>query len=157
MDKYEKVRLALTSYLSSFTQLVNLSVLANKKDFTCQIGEWFVAEQYGGTRAESGIQKSWDLKVGDKYIQVKAHAKAQKTTARFSAVKYDESAQIDELITVVFTPDYKLKEFYQTPWKEALKLIKKEKHGDVIYWDHQRNYKIEFGNLPNGELTKLFT
>lgn len=157
MDKYEQVRSALTSYISSFNQLMNLSVLANKKDFTCQIGEWFVAEQYGGTRAESGKQKNWDLKVGEKYVQVKAHAKAQTTTARFSAVKHVESAQIDELITVIFTPDYKLKEFYKIPWKDALKLIKKEKYGDVIYWDHQRNYKIKFNDLPNRELTKLFT
>lgn len=47
MDKNEKVRSGLTFYSNSFNQLTTLSVFTTKKGFTSQIGEWFVAEQFG--------------------------------------------------------------------------------------------------------------
>ena len=156
MTDYKEIKKALDNYLNSLTQLTKLGVTMNKKDFTSQIGEWLVAELYDGKRAESGIQKDWDIKIGDKYIQVKTHSKAATTTARWSPVKYDENAQIDEIITIVFTPDYKIKEFYKTPWTEALKLIKRQKHRDVLNWDDQRKFLIKVEDLPNPNLVALF-
>lgn len=154
--EYNEIKKALDNYVDSLTQLQKLDVVKNKKDFTSQIGEWFVAEIYGGTRAVSGIQKHWDIKIGEKHLQVKTHSKALTTAARWSPVKYDETAQIDEIITVVFTPDYKLKEFYKTPWREALKLINRQKHRDVLRWDAQKKYKIKLDDLPKQNLVSLF-
>jgi len=152
MTDYTKIQKALNDYLTSFKLLQDLGVTTNKKDFTSQIGEWFVSELFDGQRATSGVQKDWDLKIGDKFIQVKTHSKAPTTTARWTAIKYDEKANIDELITVIFSADYKLREFYRTPWKEALKIIKRKKNRDVIYWDDQKEFQIKTDDLPKQNL-----
>lgn len=156
MIEYHNIKKALNNYLTSLKELDRLGVTTNKKDFTSQIGEWFVSELFGGQRADSGIQQYWDIKLNDKYIQVKTHSKASTNTARWSIVKYDKNAIIDELVTVVFTPDYKLKEFYKTPWKEALKLIRRQKKRDVIYWDDQNQFSISINDLPKQKLVSLF-
>ena len=61
-------------------------VLLNKKDFTCQIGEWLAETISDGKRATNGIQKGWDVEIKGKFIQVKAHAKKQGNNNRWSAV-----------------------------------------------------------------------
>jgi hypothetical protein len=156
MADYSQIGQVLKMHLTSLRDLERLGVTTNKKDFTSQIGEWFVSELYDGQRATSGIQKDWDIMVGEKYIQVKTHSKAATTTARWTAVKYNEEAKIDEIITVVFTPDYKLREFYKTPWTEALKLIRRQKDRDVLNWDDQIRFKISIEKLPKQDLVSLF-
>lgn len=156
MDSFTGVEVALKAMLKAMADLRDLNVLTNQKDFTCQLGEWLVSMIYDGQRATNGIQKHWDIKIGDKYVQVKAHAKAETTTARWSAIKHDLEAQIDELIIVVFTQNYKLKGFYKIPWQVALTRIKKEKNRDVIYWNHQRDFEIKISDLPKQDLVSLF-
>lgn len=156
MTDYNQIGQVLKKHLASLRELENLGVTKNKKDFTSQIGEWFVSELYGGQRAKSGIQKDWDIQLNNKYIQVKTHSKAATTTARWTAIKHNKEAKIDELITVIFTPDYKLKEFYRTPWTEALKLIRRQKNRDVISWDDQNKFKISIDSLPKQDLVSLF-
>lgn len=156
MKDYTQIENAFCQYFSALKKLQELGVSPNKKDFTSQIGEWLVMEIYNGERAKSGIQKDWDLKIDNKFVQVKTHSKANTTSARWTSIKYGEKAEIDELITVIFTSDYKLKEFYMTPWVEAFKLIRRQKHDDVIYWDDQKAFRIEIDNLPNQPLISLF-
>ena len=156
MKNYTKIKTSLEKHLSSLKELNELNVVTNKKDFTSQIGEWLVAELYNGKRATSGIQKDWDIETEFGYIQVKSHSKSITTSARWSPIKYNINAQINELIIVVFTPDYKLKEFYKVPWKMALSLIKRQKHRDVINWDHLTDYRIEINQIPKQELVELF-
>src|SRR5688572_4739167 len=107
---------ALKAFLEAMKTLRDEGILINKKDFTCQVGEWLVEMLYGGKRTRSGIQKGWDIDVEGKHIQVKAHSKAETNPAKFSAVNKDSTERIDELIIVVFTFDYKLKAFYKVPW-----------------------------------------
>lgn len=154
--KYNEIGIHLTIYFKTLAELKRLGVATNKKDFTCQLGEWLVSELVGGQRAASGIQKGWDVKAGDKYIQVKTHSKAPTTGARWTEIKHYHDLAIDELITVVFTSDYKLRELYRTPWDEALKLIVEQKHKNVIYWDHQSRYKIDIDKISNRALIDLF-
>ena len=134
-------------------------ILTNQKDFTCQIGEWLVAELFNGVRAKSGIQPGWDVKVGERKIQVKAHAKALTNSAKYSELTFEIPPEIDELVVVVFTPDYKLKNFYLTPWKEALKILKpigERKY--KITWTSLRNnnFEIKASNLPKQDIVELF-
>lgn len=156
MNDYTEIQKALNYYLTALKLLKDLGVMTNKKDFTSQIGEWFVSELFDGDRATSGVQKDWDLKIGDKFIQVKTHSKAPSTSARWTAIKYDEKANIDELIIVIFSADYKLKEFYKAPWNEALKIIKRQKKRDVIYWADLKKFQIRTIDLPNQNLVSLF-
>jgi len=150
---------ALDSFFKAMKTLRDEEILINKKDFTCQIGEWLVEMLYDGKRATSGIQKGWDIDVKGKHIQVKAHAKAETNPAKFSAVDKDSIERIDELIIVGFTFDYKLKAFYKVPWKDALPHIKlrgKKNPRNEINWSAIKNFKIEKENLPRQEIISLF-
>lgn len=131
--------------------------MTNKKDFTSQIGEWLVQEIYSGKRAESGIQKYWDIESNLGKIQVKSHSKSKTTTARWSAIKYDVVAEVDFVVIVVFTEEYQLKEFYQVPWKDCLNLIRRNKDRDVLMWDHIVDYQLNISHLTNQEIVSIFT
>src|ERR1700735_2371695 len=108
MDLKSKKR-ALVNFFEAMEALRREGVLINKKDFTCQIGEWLVEMIYDGKRAQSAIQKGWDINANGKYIQVKAHAKAENNNSRRTKIDKNSAEKIDELIIVVFTPNYKLK------------------------------------------------
>lgn len=144
-------------YFESMKELQILGIIKNKKDFTGQIGEWLVASIFEGEIAENGIQKDWDIFAEGKYIQVKTHSKAKTTTAKWTSIKYKPSAKIDFLIIVVFSPEYKLEEFFKIPWENALEKIKKEKNSDVIYWSHISKYKIPLCELPKQDFINLFS
>ena len=38
----------------------------------------------------------------------------------------------------------------------ALPLIKRQKHRDVINWDHLTDYRIDIKQIPNQNLIELF-
>lgn len=156
MTYYDEINKALKNYLDSLFELKRLGVVRNKKDFTSQIGEWLVSELYGGQLAETSVQKYWDIKIGNENVQVKTHSKSTTTKNRWSAIKKDEYAQVQLLIIVIFSDDYKLKEFYKIPWKDTLKLIRRYKHGDVIYWDDLKKFQIKLDDLPKQKLISIF-
>lgn len=158
-DDLKNKATALKAFLEAMKTLRDEGILINKKDFTCQIGEWLVEMLYGGKRATSGIQKGWDVDVNSKHIQVKAHAKAEGNNNKWTKVDRDSTERIDELIVVVFTHDYKLKEFYQVPWQDAVPHIKlrgKKNPRNEINWSAIKNFKIEKENLPHQEIVSLF-
>lgn len=158
-DSLEKIALSLKCYITAMNELKGHGVLNNKKDFTGQIGEWLVESIYEGKRATSGIQKGWDVEVNGKHIQVKSHAKAETTSARFSVVEKVSTERIDELIIVVFTFDYKLKAFYKIAWEKALSLIEPSgiaKPRNEIQWSKLKNFEIKKEDLPHQEIVSLF-
>ncbi|RYX98708.1 hypothetical protein EON78_04910 [bacterium] len=137
----------LKNYFGALKDLKDAGITSNKKDFTSQIGEWFVSELYGGVKATNSIQKDWDIMLGEKKIQVKTHAKSITNFNRKTPIKFNNEAKIDELIIIIFTEDYNLKEFYKVPWLDALPLIKRNKGADIIHWDHLHKFKIYGTNL----------
>lgn len=143
MKSTDEINIILRNYFNALKALEDAQTTTNKKDFTCQIGEWLVAQIYGGILATSAIQEHWDIDLNGKKLQVKTHAKAKGNKNRWSAVKFSEDANVDELITVVFTENYQLKELYVTPWTEALKLIRRNKGRDIIRWDDQKSFTIQ--------------
>lgn len=156
MKQIEKLKVAFENYFSALYTLKELGITQNKKDFTSQLGEWLVETLYDGKRAESGIQKYWDIDSSIGKIQVKTHAKSNKTTARWSALKYDMDSEVDFVIIIVFSEDYKLNEFYKIPWTNCLDLIRRNKDRDVLMWNHLNDYKLQLTNLPKQNIISLF-
>lgn len=156
MKNSEKLKVAFENYFKALNELNSLGVTKNKKDFTSQLGEWFVETLYDGKRSENGIEKYWDIDSLLGKIQVKTHAKASSTKARWSAIKYDVDSNVDYVVIVVFTEDFKLREFYKIPWKECLDLIRRNKDRDVLMWDHLKEFCIEIDQLPKQEIVGLF-
>ncbi len=156
MDTIE-LKTALNNYFQSLKRLQDIGVTTNKKDFTSQIGEWLIEKIYNGQRAESGIQKYWDIETEFGKIQVKTHSKSKTTKARWSAIKYDIDSNVDFVVIIVFSEDYKLNEYYKIPWKNCLNLIRRNKDRDVLMWDHLKDFKIEIEQLPNQEVISIFS
>lgn len=159
MSDYKEIAQAINNYINCLKVLTENKILLNKKDFTGQLGEWLVETVFEGERAPSGIQAGWDVKTKDKFIQVKSHAKAINNKARFSAVDKDTLVKVDELIIVVFTHDYKLKEFYQVPWEivvEKTKLRGQKTKRNEINWNDILEYRKELNALPNQEIINMF-
>jgi hypothetical protein len=75
---------------------------------------------------------------------------------KWSYVNYKDDAEIDFILLIVFTPDYKLKEFYKISWEECLPLIRERKDGRVINWSALKNYRLNIDDLNNQELISLF-
>jgi hypothetical protein len=98
MENLTEIKNAIHDYLSALQKMRQLNIAPNSKDFTSQLGEWLVEQIYEGKRAESGIQRYWDVLVENKKIQVKTHAKASKTDARWSYIKFNIHADIDDKI-----------------------------------------------------------
>ncbi|MCK9291498.1 MAG: hypothetical protein WCR58_12005 [Bacteroidales bacterium] len=149
----------LKNFFNAMKELREQGILINNKDFTSQIGEWLVEMIFEGKRADSGIQKGWDIDVKGKHIQVKTHAKAETNKSRFSVVNKESAEEIDELIIVVFTSDYKLKSFYKVPWGVASPLIilrGKKSQKNIINWSSIKKYKIAIEELPHQEIVSLF-
>jgi hypothetical protein len=143
---------ALESYFDSLKMLKEAGILKNNKDFTSQLGEWFASEIYKGKLAESGIQKYWDFEAGGEYYQVKTHAKAESTAARWSSIKNDLACTAHYVIIIVFNHEYMLKEFYKIPWSECRKNI----FHDSVTWNRIKEYSIPLENLPHQEIVKFF-
>ena len=125
---------AIENFMLALQKLTELKILNSRKDFTSQLGEWLIAEMYKATLAESGKQKDWDMKLGEKKIQVKTHSKAKTSTRANTDFKYDDNAEIDTFIIVVFSDNYKIKNIYELPWEIAIKLKTKETKDPVITW-----------------------
>ncbi len=128
-----KKRNAILQYLEALKNLKDLKIIKNQKDFTSQLGEWLIAELLNGEISTKGNQVDWDIKVGDKFYQIKTHAKSITTPRSDTEIKYGKDAKIDFLVIVVFSENYKLIDIYKAPWIEAFRLISNTKN-PVIKW-----------------------
>ena len=155
-NETDSLKIAFNNYFEALKSLKRLGVVPNSKDFTSQLGEWLVTTLFDGEKAISGIQKDWDINVNGKLFQVKTHAKATTTSARWTSIKYRPNAIIDELVIIVFSAEYKLKEYYSVPWPDALGHIRQNESGHVIYWDHLIKYKKAIGSLPKQHIISVF-
>jgi hypothetical protein len=153
----KKTKSLLTIHFQSLQRLRAEGVLVNSKDFTCQIGEWLVAELYGGKRAKTN-QRDWDVEVNGKKIQVKTHAKAATNPAQFSGVRISELNAVDELIIIVFSEDYRLRNFYKVPWEVARKKIqlRTKTLKPELRWSEIKSYRQDISKLPRQDIVHLF-
>lgn len=156
---YSQIKNALADFLKAWLTLKALGVLNNKKDFTSQLGEFIVADIYKGRLAINSIQKHWDVELTDgKKVQVKSHAKAGTNKNQWTPVPYCEDAKIDLFIIIVFTEDYKLKHFFEVPWKKLYDLSIQDKTRRLIRWKKLSDFdRLSDSKFKNNEVIRLFT
>lgn len=154
---YSAIRKALFDFLAAWAKLKELGVLNSKKDFTSQIGEFIVAEIYNGLPG-GNIQKGWDVCLQDgRKVQVKTHAKAETNNNQWTAIPYEANAEIDLFIILVFTHDYKLKHFFETPWSSLWELTSKDATRRLVRWNRLEAFdKMKQEEFKNNDLIKMF-
>lgn len=129
------------SFIESYSGLKEHGILRNQKDITGQLGEWIASILFDADIATNGINQYWDLEdaQGDKY-QVKSHAKAHTTNARWSKIDYPANAPINFIVIVVFDPNYKLLELYKIPFQEALNRCTTRY---ILNWSQVNQYRFD--------------
>jgi hypothetical protein len=148
---------AILQYLEALKNLKDLNIIKNQKDFTSQLGEWLIAELYNGEIAINGKQAYWDIKKDGKHYQVKSHAKSKTTNRSNTDFRYDENAEIDFFIIVIFSDVYKLTAIYEIPFCEALKLKTIENKDPVIRWKDAKDYIIDYkSKFSNNRVLDIF-
>jgi hypothetical protein len=157
MKNYELQNSLIKKYIESLQALKEHGILNNKKDFTSQIGEWLVCELFDGEMAPSSIQKDWDMIIGDKKVQVKAHSKATTNPNRKTYLDYELGCDIDELIIVVFNETYSLQELYRVPWEVVCQAKEFNKKRREIYWSTLNEFKLDLVSIENQSVLELFT
>ena len=120
-----------------------------------EMGEWLAESIFGGRRADSSSQKGFDIINNDRKVQVKTHAKGDDNNARWTEFKY-EKGDFDELIIIIMTKEYRLKEVYNIPEEVVFERINESKKQRVVDWDAYPEYAIPLDKLPNQELVSLF-
>ena len=151
---YKKVKETLYKLANAKQDLRELGVIRSER-LVGEIGEWFFTAIYGGKRAQSTTQKGWDVKLNGKKIQIKTHAKGDKNNARWTVINFCEDDP-DELVIVVFTKEFCLKEFYRVSSKVLVNYIETSGDRKIVYWDKIAKWKIELNKLPKQRVIRLF-
>ncbi len=154
-ENYLKIREALNDLAEAKQRLSDLNVIRSER-LVGEIGEWFFTAIYGGKRAISSSQKGWDIELDDKKIQIKTHAKGDKNNARWTEIDEEKVKEFEELVIIVFTKEFYLKEFYKIQ-KEAIgNLLEQSGKIKVLKWEKLSHHKIELECLPNQKIIKIF-
>jgi len=148
MSEMKEVKEALNQFVEAKQKLRSLDVIRSER-VTGEIGEWFAEQLTGAKRAKSSTQKGWDLTDGKKKYQVKTHAKGDDNNARWTTWKYNNN-EFDELILLVFSKEFRLKEAYQIPYKVTQDRVDFSKKRVVLRWDDFKDFKIAIS--PNDDL-----
>jgi hypothetical protein len=159
--KLVKQERALEIYFDALKSLYEEKILVNKQSFTNQIGEWLVETIFSGTRAKNAIQKGWDVKVGEKKIQIKTHSKASTNKAKHTTITKSSLENVDELIIIVFSSNYKIDAFYIIPCEDATKYIeyknkKTPREREQLKWSSLKAFKVDLDTLPMQNVISIF-
>jgi hypothetical protein len=136
-EVFLKVRNCLNQLTDLAKELQALGVIRSQK-IVSDYGEWIACRLLKGTPSDSRTQKGWDIKVGDKHIQVKTHAKAQTNRTRWTPIP--KTPDFHELLIIVLSPKYLVSDIFLVPVKDCKTL--RDKSGN--YWKLSWNKIDEF-------------
>jgi hypothetical protein len=120
------VRDLLALWAGTLRELKDRGVVRTYNNPIGDIAEELVAVHYGGERG-SFSQKSWDVKVGDELLQVKALRRTGPRGRRnLSPVRSDDG--YTAVIVVIFTKDLRVEQALRIPREVVNELFKRRAH-----------------------------
>ena len=120
------VRELLAVWASSLRELRDRGIVRTFNNPIGDIAEELVAQKYGGERG-SFSQKTWDVRVGEELLQVKALRDTGKKTRRnLSPIRSDDG--YDAVIVVIFTEDLRVAEAIRIPRNVVNELFERRPH-----------------------------
>lgn len=124
--KLLSVRDLLALWAGALRELHERGVVRTFNNPIADIAEELVAIHYGGERG-SFSQKSWDVCVGDEYLQVKALRDTGKRTRRsLSPIRSDYG--YTAVIVVIFTEDLRVAEALRVPRELVNEMFARRSH-----------------------------
>jgi hypothetical protein len=120
------VRELLALWAGALRELRERGVVRTFNNPIADIAEELVAIHYGGERG-SFSQKTWDVRVGDEFLQVKALRDTGKRTRRnLSPIRSDDGYAA--VIVVIFTEDLRVAEAIRIPRELVNKMFAHRSH-----------------------------
>src|SRR4051794_40460558 len=120
------VRELLALWASSLRELRDRGVVRTFNNPIGDVAEELVAQHYGGERG-SFSQKTWDVRVGDELLQVKALRRTGVRTRRnLSPVRSDDG--YTAVIAVIFTEELRVDEAVRIPRDVVNELFPRRAH-----------------------------
>lgn len=126
------VRELLALWASALRELHERAVVRTFNNPIADIAEELVALKYGGERG-SFSQKTWDVRVGNELLQVKAlRDTGNRTRRNLSPIRSDDG--YDAVIVVIFTEDLRVAEAIRIPREVVNEMFERRSHvnGRVI-------------------------
>ena len=143
-SRTSNVALALEELFAVQDKLRKLGVLRSQRLVT-DLGEWVGMIVANAERSPSRTERGWDLRKGDRRIQVKAHAKAASNTARHTDLPYEET-EFDELMLVIFSERYQLRAVYRIPVQAVRRIAPFDGKKRVVRWSAAEPWRMQ--DLP---------
>jgi hypothetical protein len=120
------VRELLALWANTLRELRDRKVVRTFNNPIGDIAEELVALHYGGERG-SFSQKTWDVRIGDELLQVKALRRTGMRTRRnLSPIRSDEG--YTAVIVVIFTEDLRVEEALRIPREVVNELFERRPH-----------------------------
>jgi len=142
------VRELLALWAGSLRELRDRGVVRTFNNPIGDIAEELVALHYGGERG-SFSQKTWDVRVGDEFLQVKALRRTGTRTRRnLSPIRSDEGYAA--VIVVIFTEDLRVDEALRIPREVVNDLFARRPHvnGRIINLGHRLREHPNVHSIP---------
>jgi hypothetical protein len=120
------VRELLALWASALRELRERGVIRTFNNPIADIAEELVAIHYGGERG-SFSQKTWDVRVGDELLQVKAlRDTGNRTRRNLSPIRSDDG--YTAVIVVIFTEDLRVAEAIRIPREIVNEMFERRSH-----------------------------
>jgi len=146
---------ALAEIQNGMEKLRSLGVIRSQK-VVGDLGEWLVAQVFGGEIAASKGNADWDVIADGERIQVKAHAKAADNSTRWTGFP-KPPAGVDAIAVVVFSPAFRVLELYKVPAEELGRLLRASGDKLRLPWDDLGDWRVSKAMLPaSSPLCEMF-
>lgn len=135
--KVLSVRELLALWAGSLRELRERRVIRTFNNPIADIAEELVAIHYGGERG-SFIQKTWDVRAGNEFLQVKALRNTGNPTRRnLSPIRSDDG--YTAVIVVIFTEDLRVAEAIRIPRELVNEIFERRSHvnGRIVRLSHR--------------------
>jgi hypothetical protein len=147
---------AITQLAHAIDALKATGVIRSRR-FTGDLGEWYVAQLYSGTMADSQVEKGWDVRLTDgTRLQVKTQSYDLQN--RWNYLDSDP-AHFDRLVVVILNDNFTLRNLYDIPVADLTPLLRTGREGRPQYfWDTLAPWQVAPQTLPGAPpLSDLIT
>ena len=137
---------AITQLAHAISALKAAGVIRSRR-FTGDLGEWYVAQLYGGRIADSQVEKGWDVQLADDTrLQVKTQSYDPQN--RWNYLDSD-LAHFDRLVVVLLNDTFTLRDLYDIPVADLAPLLRTGREGRAQYfWDGLGPWRVDPRALP---------
>ncbi len=123
--------------------------------FTGDLGEWYAQVLYKAESSPSRSQKGWDLLLPADGMRLQVKTQSYDLQNRWNYLRSDPSL-FDRLIVVILTEALMIRDIYDVPSEDLIKVLRVGRDGATYHWDDLARWRVQPEQLPGyAELASL--